>query len=75
MNFNFFIIFQTIATAIGVFYVLLLLAGLVLVLEFLPDATAETVREYLDDSYFSGVIYDNNPLFLLFRYAKEAILK
>lgn len=61
--------------ALGVFYVLLLLAGLVLVLEFLPDEAAETVRSYLDDSYFSGVLYDNNPLFILFRYAKNAILK
>lgn len=61
--------------ALGVFYVLLLLAGLVLVMEFLPDSTAETIRNYLDESYFSGVIYDNNPLFMLFRYAKEAILK
>ncbi len=61
--------------ALGVFYVLLLLAGLVLVMEFLPDATAETIRNYLDESYFSGVIYDNNPLFILFRYAKEAVFK
>ena len=61
--------------ALGVFYVLLALAALVLVMEFLPDGTADTIRSYLDESYFSGIIYDNNPLFLLFRYAKEAILK
>ena len=61
--------------ALGVFYVLLLLAGLVLVMEFLPDNTAAAIRSYLDESYFSGIIYDNNPLFLLFRYAKEAIFK
>ena len=66
---------MVLGVVLGVFYVLLLLAGLVLVLEFLPDATAETVREYLDDSYFSGVIYDNNPLFILFRYAKETFVK
>ena len=60
---------------LGVFYVLLALAALVLVMEFLPDATAETVRDYLDESYFSGIIYDNNPLFLLFRYAKAMIFK
>lgn len=66
---------MVLGVVLGVFYVLLLLAGLVLVLEFLPDATAETVREYLDDSYFSGVIYDNNPLFILFRYAKETFIK
>ena len=61
--------------ALGVFYVLLLLAGLVLVMEFLPDSTAVAIRKYLDESYFSGIIYDNNPLFLLFRYAKEVIFK
>ncbi len=58
---------------LGVFYVLLLLAALVPVMEFLPDQTAMTVRSYLDGSYFSGVIYDNNPLFLLFSMAKEAL--
>jgi uncharacterized membrane protein required for colicin V production len=61
--------------ALGVFYVLLLLAGLVLVMEFLPDDTAVAIRTYLNESYFSGIIYDNNPLFILFRYAKAAILK
>ena len=61
--------------ALGVFYVLLLLAGLVLVMEFLPDSTAAAIRSYLDESYFSGIIYDNNPLFLLFRYAKEVLFK
>ncbi len=61
--------------ALGIFYVLLALAALVLVMEFLPDSTALTVRSYLDESYFSGIIYDNNPLFLLFRYAKEALFK
>ena len=60
---------------LGVFYVLLILAGLVLIMEFLPDDTAVAIRTYLNESYFSGVIYDNNPLFLLFRYAKEAIMK
>ena len=60
---------------LGVFYVLLILAGLVLIMEFLPDDTAVAIRTYLNESYFSGVIYDNNPLFLLFRYAKEVILK
>lgn len=59
---------------LGVFYVMLLLAALVLVLEFLPQSTGAAIRAYLDDSYFSGVLYDNNPLFLLFRYAKETIL-
>lgn len=61
--------------ALGVFYVLLALAALVLVMEFLPDHTAAAIRSYLDESYFSGIIYDNNPLFLLFRYAKAALFK
>ncbi len=60
---------------LGVFYVLLALAALVLIMQFLPDSTAAAIRSYLDESYFSGIIYDNNPLFLLFRYAKEAIFK
>lgn len=60
---------------LGVFYVLLLLAALVLVLEFLPDSTAAAIRNYLDHSYFSGIMYDNNPLFILFRYAKDALIK
>ena len=52
---------------LGVFYVLVALAVLVLVMHWLPDTAADTVREYLDNSYFSGIIYDNNPLLMLIK--------
>ncbi|MBR3147224.1 MAG: CvpA family protein [Eubacterium sp.] len=52
---------------LGVLYAFIALAVLVLVLQLLPDKTAETIRSYMDASYFSGIIYDNNPLLMLVR--------
>ena len=52
---------------LGVFYVLVAMAVLVLVMHWLPEDTADMIREYLDNSYFSGIIYDNNPLLLLIK--------
>ena len=51
--------------ALGVLYVFIALAVLVLVLHFLPDSTSDQVLKYLDSSYFSGILYDNNPLLML----------
>ena len=41
------------------------MALLVLVMNWLPEDMADTVRDYLDSSYFSGILYDNNPLLML----------
>lgn len=51
--------------ALGVFYVFIALALLVLVMQWLPESSADAVRSYLDSSYFSGILYDNNPLLTL----------
>lgn len=50
---------------LGVFYVFVLMALLVLVLHWLPEGTQDTVMDYLNSSSFSGIIYDNNPLLSL----------
>lgn len=50
---------------LGVFYVFVLMALLVLVLHWLPEGTQDLIMDYLDSSSFSGIIYDNNPLLTL----------
>ncbi len=50
---------------LGVFYVLVILAVLVLVLHWLPQNTQDVIMDYLNRSYFTGIIYDNNPLLTL----------
>ncbi len=50
---------------LGVLYAFIALAVLVLILQLLPDKTADSLRAYMDASYFSGVIYDHNPLLML----------
>ena len=54
-----------IGVVLGVFYVFIAMAVLLFVMQWLPDSTAETIHTYLDESYFSGIIYDNNPLLTL----------
>ena len=54
-----------IGIVLGVLYVFIALTILVLVLQILPDSTADAVRGYLNGSYFSGLLYDNNPLLML----------
>ena len=51
-----------IGVVLGVFYVFVAMALLVLIMNWLPEGAADTVRSYLDSSYFSGILYDNNPL-------------
>lgn len=51
--------------ALGVLYVFIALAILVLVMHWLPESSADAVRDYMDSSYFSGILYDNNPLLTL----------
>lgn len=55
--------------ALGVFYVLIAMAVLVLVLHWLPESTQDVIMDYLGKSYFSGIIYDNNPLLTLLHIA------
>lgn len=50
---------------LGVFYVFVLMALLVLILHWLPEGTQDAVMDYLNSSSFSGIIYDNNPLLTL----------
>lgn len=50
---------------LGVFYVLIAMTVLVLVLHWLPESTQNVVMDYLGSSYFSRIIYDNNPLLTL----------
>lgn len=54
---------------LGVFYVLIAMAVLVLVLHWLPENTQDVIMDYLGKSYFSGIIYDNNPLLTLLHIA------
>ena len=54
-----------IGVVLGVFYVFVAMALLVLIMHWLPDETSDIVRDYLDSSYFSGILYDNNPLLML----------
>lgn len=60
-----------IGIALGVFYVLVAMALLVLIMQWLPDNTVDAIRNYLDSSYFSGVIYDNNPLLTFIHMFKK----
>ena len=56
-----------IGIVLGVLYVFIALTILVLILQILPDGTADAIRGYLDGSYFSGLLYDNNPLLYMLR--------
>ena len=60
-------------TALGVVYVFIGLAVLVLVMQLLPESTEEALRAYLDSSYFSGILYDNNPLLMLIKGGLDAL--
>lgn len=50
---------------LGALYVLIFLAVLAGVIGWLPDSWAHALTDSFRSSYFSGYIYDNNPILLL----------